>query len=115
MRTRAGGNGGQWWRDMAKDPEAFDSWFASESAVLERMYGFKQNPDWYRPNKDPRLWEDADFNQPNQPVVGVSWYEAMAYCAWLTSRLKQAAPAWWPADGRTLKKWLVRVAVPGDC
>ena len=27
----------------------------------------------------------ARFNQPNQPVVGVNWYEAMAYAAWLAS------------------------------
>jgi formylglycine-generating enzyme required for sulfatase activity/energy-coupling factor transporter ATP-binding protein EcfA2 len=32
----------------------------------------------------PRLWDDERFNQANQPVVGVSWYEAVAYCNWLS-------------------------------
>jgi len=33
----------------------------------------------------PPFWQDPAFNHPDQPVVGVSWYEAVEYCQWLTS------------------------------
>ena len=38
--------------------------------------------------RQPRLWEDRRYNNPSQPVVGVCWYEARAYCAWLTHQLR---------------------------
>ena len=37
----------------------------------------------------PRYWDTLDFNRSTQPVVGVSWYEAMAYCVWLTDELRR--------------------------
>jgi hypothetical protein len=30
----------------------------------------------------PRDWADPSFSKPDLPVVGVSWNDAVAYCAW---------------------------------
>ncbi len=31
----------------------------------------------------PPFWSDPVFSHPEQPVVGVSWFEAVRYCEWL--------------------------------
>ncbi|TET37049.1 MAG: hypothetical protein E3J72_07085 [Planctomycetota bacterium] len=50
----------------------------------------------------PGFWYDSKFNGDRQPVVGVSWYEAQAYCKWLSkaSGKKYRLPTfgeWWRA------------------
>ena len=34
----------------------------------------------------PPFWNDSNLNLPEQPVVGVSWFEVVRYCNWLSEQ-----------------------------
>jgi formylglycine-generating enzyme required for sulfatase activity len=38
---------------------------------------------------EPRYWQDDRFNKPNQPAIGLSWYECVAYSRWLSAETGQ--------------------------
>lgn len=37
-------------------------------------------------SQSPAFWSDAKFSHPQQPVAGVSWFEAIHYCEWLSAQ-----------------------------
>ena len=55
----------------------------------------------------PRTWTDPRYNHASQPVVGVCWYEAGAYCSWLAEEsglpLRLASEVEWEAAARGIE------------
>lgn len=79
------------WISQTKQTEAMDDayadnlrWWAAQGSE-ERYVNAYAEEDLFEQRREPYYWRDRCFNQPNQPVVGVNWYEAMAYAAWLAN------------------------------
>jgi formylglycine-generating enzyme required for sulfatase activity len=65
-----------------------DAFYMDVHEITDAMYRKFLDATGYRA---PLFWDDADFNQPSQPVVGVSWSVAMDYAQWAGKRLPTEA------------------------
>lgn len=98
-----------------KHPLSHGYWI-SRFPVTQAQYGQFVGAGGYRMD---RYWREAEaverrpgtpveapdpFSLPNHPVVGVSWYEALAFCRWLQS--------YWCEAGRLPEGW--RVTLPSE-
>ncbi len=59
-----------------------DNGYTTQDYWTEAGWRQKESDSWTQ----PRYWDDAQWNDPSQPVVGVTWYEAYAYCQWLAKK-----------------------------
>jgi formylglycine-generating enzyme required for sulfatase activity len=55
--------------------------YISVTEITNAQYGRFLKATGYQA---PLYWEDKNLNAPNQPVVGVTWFDAAAFCRWLT-------------------------------
>jgi formylglycine-generating enzyme required for sulfatase activity len=65
-----------------------DDFYIDKKEVSNRDYEMFINATKRDP---PALWSDQNLNSPNQPVVGVDWNNADAYCQWIGKRLPTEA------------------------
>ena len=65
--------------------------FVEGDGYTTRTYWDDAGWQWRTENKrvQPTYWNDAQWNGDNQPVVGITWYEAMAYARWLSAQTGQ--------------------------
>lgn len=57
-------------------------WLAKTPVTNAQYRRFLEDPNRRVEVREPENWGDRQYNQDEQPVVGVSWREAEAYCNW---------------------------------
>ncbi|MBF0154805.1 MAG: SUMF1/EgtB/PvdO family nonheme iron enzyme [Magnetococcales bacterium] len=56
-------------------------YWLSETTVTNKQYNIFLKSNQAR---IPPKWKDKKYSDPDQPVVGISWYEAVNFCEWLS-------------------------------
>ncbi len=88
-----GYNNEAYWTDLGQ------SWlkgtFETDLSWIEDKNVRQNYADWLarRPPELRRrpMWWDEQQSRRNHPVTGVTWFEAKAYCAWLTKQIRKSA------------------------
>ncbi|HGJ63783.1 TPA: hypothetical protein ENS27_00170 [bacterium] len=78
-----------WFQDETPQHRVYlDAYYIDVYEVTNEMYAKFMQATGHKP---PKYWNDEKYNDPKQPVVGVTWADAKAYCDWAGKRLPTEA------------------------
>ncbi|MBF8272394.1 MAG: serine/threonine protein kinase [Magnetococcales bacterium] len=66
--------------EPAHQVELSPYWLA-ETPVTNNYFGLFIRATGHR---EPSYWRDEEYSDPQQPVVGVNWHDAITFCDWLS-------------------------------
>jgi formylglycine-generating enzyme required for sulfatase activity len=103
----------QLWRGFPK--------FDEHSRPMQRGWG-EDGWKWLQGEWDenhkkmPRFWNDLRFGltRPGAPVVGITWWEANAFCRWLLKHWDEAGGAPWKAANPSLRPGEIRLPTEAE-
>jgi formylglycine-generating enzyme required for sulfatase activity len=72
---------GRYTDEALPNPVVLKPFYLAETETTNAQYGRFLGATGHR---EPLYWQDKNLNQPSQPVVGVTWDDAQAFCRWLT-------------------------------
>ncbi len=78
----------EWFKNEIPQGKIFlDSFYITKFEITNKQYKrfLEDNPDYEK----PAYWDNDNLNASEQPVVGVSWYDADAFCDWLSKKKKK--------------------------
>ena len=82
-----------------------DDWWTRDSSKYTKKYD----------RTEPRYWQpQIEQGYLNEPVYGVNWYEAVAYCRWLTKQLAPWLPQGYQVCLASEAEWEVAAAYNGQ-
>ncbi|RQW04556.1 NACHT domain-containing protein, partial [candidate division KSB1 bacterium] len=101
--------GGEYVMGELKKKVKVEPFYLAKFTVTNQLYGIFMKETKHR---EPAYWKDKRFNGDDQPVVGVSWDDAKAYCDWLSQENKKGdkfrlpfEAEWEWAAGRGARKY----------
>ncbi|MBF0155382.1 MAG: SUMF1/EgtB/PvdO family nonheme iron enzyme [Magnetococcales bacterium] len=77
-----GDDHGKYADEKPAHPVELSPFWLAETPVTNRHYALFLKAT--KKHKEPAYWRDQKFSDPDQPVVGVDWSDAEAFCTWLT-------------------------------
>ncbi len=69
---------------------------------------------WRAERRQPALWQDLIQRATNIPMIGATWFEATAFCGWLTAQVGDLLPEGYVFRLPTVSEWTAAASFDGS-